>query len=141
MSDDVVDRIEHDHREVEVLFAEFDSTKDRALALQIGDELEIHTQAEEKEVYPVIRDELSTGPEEIDEAVNEHDHAEDLIARVRSAEAGDDLVGLMAELRQAIEHHVMEESEMLPRARAVLPEQEPEELGARFEDAKEHPAR
>jgi hypothetical protein len=49
MSDDVVDRIEHDHREVEVLFAEFDSTKDRALALQIGDELEIHTQAEEKE--------------------------------------------------------------------------------------------
>jgi hemerythrin-like domain-containing protein len=141
MSDDVVDRIEHDHREVEELFTEFDSTNDRAIALKICDELEIHARAEEKEVYPVIREELSMGPEEIDEAVHEHDHAEDLIAQVRSAQ-GQEIVGLMAELRQAIEQHVMEEeSEMLPHARAELPEQELEELGERFEDAKEHPAR
>ena len=39
MSDDVVDKIEHDHREVEALFAEFEGSPSRELALEICDEL------------------------------------------------------------------------------------------------------
>ena len=33
MPDDVVDKIEHDHREVEELFAEFDASHDRSIAM------------------------------------------------------------------------------------------------------------
>jgi hemerythrin superfamily protein len=74
MSDDVVDQIEQDHREVEELFAEFEQTHERALADKICDELEIHTTAEEQAVYPVMRTELTDGDEEMEET--EHEHAD-----------------------------------------------------------------
>ena len=51
---DVVDLIEHDHREVEQLFAEFTSSKDPTVAEKICDELDEHTAAEEAVVYPVL---------------------------------------------------------------------------------------
>src|SRR2546423_7961623 len=44
---DVVELIEHDHREVEQLFADFESSKDAALAIKICDELTKHTFREE----------------------------------------------------------------------------------------------
>ena len=56
---DVVERIEHDHREVEQLFAEFQQTRDQATAAQICDELDKHTKAEDQAVYPVFAEELS----------------------------------------------------------------------------------
>jgi hemerythrin superfamily protein len=52
---EVVDRIEHDHREVEQLFAEFKGTKSKATASKICDELDKHTKAEDTAVYPVCR--------------------------------------------------------------------------------------
>ena len=61
-NEDVVDLIEHDHREVEEMFAEFRQSHDRALAMKICDELEIHTKAEEQEIYPVLERKLATRP-------------------------------------------------------------------------------
>jgi len=135
---DVVEVIEHDHREVEQLFAQFESSHDRAVADQICDELDRHATAEEAEVYPVIADEVSGGKKLADEAEGEHKEAKQLIGRIRRTKDPERLAELMTELKQAIQHHVQEEeSEMLPKARQELPESELEELAERFEEAKE----
>jgi hemerythrin-like domain-containing protein len=135
---DVVDRIEHDHREVEQLFAAFKQTKAKAKAVEICDELDKHTRAEEKAVYPVLADELSDEKSKVKEAENEHKEARQLIGQVRNTRNEDHLTELMAQLEQAVQHHVQEEeNEILPKARRELPAQELDDLGAKFEEAKQ----
>jgi hemerythrin-like domain-containing protein len=138
MAEDVIDKIEHDHREVEQLFAEFTSSPSKDKALKICDELEKHTRAEDAAVYPVFDEELSNEHDKIDEAEHEHQDARQLIGRVRNTTDDAHLVDLMNQLEQAIAHHVKEEeSEMLPKARRELPADELTDLGAKFEAAKQ----
>jgi hemerythrin superfamily protein len=140
MNEDVVAKIEHDHREVEDLFAEFEQSEDRAIAMQICDELEAHTAAEEAEVYPVIAE---VADEEMTEhAEEEHDEAKALIRQIRATSDADELRSLVGELKAAIAHHVAEEeSEMLPMARDLLTEERLEELGEKFDEAKDEAGR
>jgi hemerythrin superfamily protein len=136
-SDDVIDKIEHDHREVEQLFAEFESSGDRTLALKICEELEVHTMAEETAVYPVIAAEAGEEAE-IEDAEQEHDEARELIDRIRQSDNDEELKDLVGQLKTAVEHHVHEEeTDILPKARYELPDSELEELGERFDEAKE----
>ena len=136
MAEDVVDKIEHDHREVEDLFAEFEDSRDRAVALKICDELEIHTEAEETEVYPAIAEAVSTSM--IEHAEDEHDQAKNLIAQIRATSDAQQLYEHMRQLRTAIQAHVEEEeTDMLPKARDEFSNQELEELGDKFEEAKD----
>lgn len=135
---DVVDRIQHDHREVEQLFAAFRQSPEKAKALEICDELEKHTKAEDAAVYPVLAEELSDEQSKVQEASDEHKEARQLIGRIRNTSDDSHLEDLMTQLEQAIQHHVQEEeSEMLPKARRELPSDELDELGQRFEEAKE----
>jgi hemerythrin-like domain-containing protein len=134
---DVVDRIEHDHREVEQLFAEFKATKSKTTASKICDELDKHTKAEDTAVYPVFAEELSNERDKVNEASNEHKEARQLIGRIRNTDDETHLTELMTELEHAIQHHVQEEeSAVLPKARRELPTQELDDLGERFEEAK-----
>ena len=138
MVENVIARIEHDHREVEQMFADFKSSPTKAKALEICDELDRHTRGEERAVYPVFEDELSDEKDKVHEAEDEHKEARQMIGRVRRTDDQDHLVDLMRELEHAISHHVEEEeSEMLPKAQRELPEDELEELGERFEQAKQ----
>lgn len=114
---DVVDKIEKDHREVEGLFKEFNSSADRAVAQKICDELEQHTRGEEEAVYPVMKSELRQGDEEITEAEHEHADAEELIVKIRATDDQDQIVSLMAEFETAIQHHVHEEETEIPPRR------------------------
>ena len=135
---DVVDRIEHDHREVEQMFAEFKGSKSKTKAIEICDELDKHTRGEDTAVYPVFADELSDEASKVKEASDEHKEARQLIGQIRNTQDEDHLAELMEQLEQAIQHHVQEEeSDMLPKARRELHAAELEELGAKFEDAKE----
>ena len=135
---DVVERIEHDHREVEQMFAEFKSTQAKPKAVAICDELDKHTKGEDNAVYPVFAEELSDEKSKVKEASEEHKQARQLIGQIRNTQDPDHLVELMQQLEQAIQHHVQEEeTEMLPKARRELPVAELEELGERFQDAKE----
>ena len=138
MRNDVVDRIEHDHREVEQMFAEFRQSPSKGKAAKICDELDKHTRAEDAAVYPVFEEELSNEKDKVHEAEGEHKEARQLIGRIRNTSNEEHLVELMGKLEQAINHHVHEEeSEMLPKARRELPDQELSELGEKFERAKE----
>jgi iron-sulfur cluster repair protein YtfE (RIC family) len=135
---DVVDLIERDHREVEQLFADFESTNDVRIAAKICDELTKHTHAEERAVYPVIADKLSDGAKLAREAEDEHKEARQLIGRVRNTNDETHRSELMLELKQAIEHHVSEEEqEMLPKARREISNIDLTNMAEDFEAAKE----
>jgi|SRR3954451_11743420 len=136
MADDVVEKIEHDHREVEDLFAEFESSRDRAIALRICDELEIHTAAEEAEVYPVIAEAIDD--EMVEHAEDEHSEAKHLIAQIRGTMDPEQLYERVGELKEAVQEHVEEEeTDMLPKAREELSSDELQELGDKFDEAKD----
>ena len=86
---DVIEILEHDHREVEQMFAELESlrgaateeakSRRKALADQVTIELVRHSVAEEVLVYPQVEDKVSA--EEADHAREEHAEAEETLHR------------------------------------------------------------
>ncbi len=115
---DAVSLLEQDHRKVEKLFAEFEQTGNRSVAMQICQELEVHTTLEEEIVYPVLRDKVDRKMAE--EAQREHDEADQLIRKIKDA-SGAALQQLVGKLKEAIEHHVdEEENEVFPKMKEVL---------------------
>ena len=103
----VIELLNADHRRVEELFARFEATQERAVALQICDELTVHATVEEEIVYPVLQ---SIDRDLEQEAEQEHAEAKRLIARIRFLGAGDpSLSSTVQELQRAIRHHVTEE--------------------------------
>ena len=121
-----------DHRKVEELFDEFEQSGDESTAAQICDELTIHAQVEESIVYPELK-RLDAELEQ--EAEHEHSEAKQLIERIRTA-SGDDLVDLVDQLRDAIEHHVSEEESKAFPALATLGAVRLDEMGEAIMDAK-----
>ena len=135
---DVIELIEKDHREVEDLFAKFEASSDRSVAMQLCDELDRHAHAEERVVYPVIESDVPGGSEMANEATDEHKEARQLIGRIRNTTDPEHLVELVKELQDAITHHVEEEeSEVLPKTREAISTQRLDELGDEFEAAKQ----
>ena len=113
---DVIELLNNDHREVEQLFTEYESTRDYEVAMQICDELLMHATCEEEIVYPPL--------ERIDvqlerEAEQEHLEAEQLIDQIQALEPGDSqFPALMTKLKEAVMHHVEEEeTEAWPKMR------------------------
>lgn len=134
---DVVDLIEHDHRDIEELFAKFDSTGEPAVAHQLCRELGRHTIAEASVVYPVVARELPNGKQMAGEGEDEHAEATGLVRRIRDAETPDRMLGLMRELQASVELHVdIEESEVLPLMRVVLEADQLRDLGQAYAVAK-----
>jgi hemerythrin superfamily protein len=143
---DVIDVLEHDHREVEEMFAELEqlrgATSDddlkrrKELADQVTIELVRHSVAEEVLVYPEVEDKVSA--EEADHAREEHAEAEETLARLEKLDADDpafddELATLMREIRHHIED---EEGRMFADMRRVLDEEELQRLGSRVEAFK-----
>jgi hemerythrin superfamily protein len=131
----VLDLLNHDHREVEELFAQFESTHDHRIALQICQELTVHTQVEEEIVYPVL-ERLDRRLEQ--EAEQEHDEAKQLIARIEAMEADDpQLAPTVMRLKAAVQHHVdEEESEAWPKMRSAAGNRL-DDLGRQVEERKQ----
>jgi hemerythrin superfamily protein len=113
----VIELLNQDHREVEQLFSQFESTQDFDIALQICQELTVHATVEEEIVYPVLE---RIDPEIEHEAEKEHAEAKELIARIQSMSPGDpDLVSTVMKLKAGIVHHVEEEEgEAWPKMRS-----------------------
>jgi hemerythrin-like domain-containing protein len=143
---DVIEVLEHDHREVEEMFAELESlrgaTSDedkarrKAVTEQVTIELVRHSVAEEVLVYPVVERKVSA--EEAEHAREEHAEAEETLQRLEKLDADDpefddELAELMAEIRHHIED---EEGEMFAHMRQVIDADELRKLGARVEAFK-----
>jgi hemerythrin superfamily protein len=136
---DVVDLIMQDHREVERLFEELKSSKDKRplLVPVLAALLTAHSRAEEAEVYPVARQEAGE-VEEIAHSQEEHAQAEKLLVELTAADpmsARFDEV--LDKLVEAVTHHVQEEeSTVLPGMRQRLDERRREQLGQAFTDSR-----
>ena len=140
---DVIEVLEHDHREVEQMFAELESLRGAAteeakarrkeVTEQVTIELVRHSVAEEVLVYPEVDKKVSA--EEVEHAREEHAEAEKTLQRLEKLDADDpafddELATLMAEIRHHIED---EEGEMFAHMRQVIDTDELRKLGARVE--------
>ncbi|HZA76082.1 MAG TPA: hemerythrin domain-containing protein [Acidimicrobiales bacterium] len=113
---DAISVLKDDHKLVKKLFREFEGTTDRAvktrerLSGRIVKELSVHAAIEEEILYPRLREALQKGDRLADHALDEHQHAKELLARIEDM-SGDspELAETMGELIQAITAHVEEE--------------------------------
>ena len=143
---DVIEILEHDHREVEQMFAELETlrgastdeakSRRKTLTEQVTIELVRHSVAEEVLVYPKVEDKVSA--EEVEHAREEHAEAEETLQRLEKLDADDpgfddELATLMEEIR----HHIGdEEGEMFAHMRQVIDADELRSLGSRVEAFK-----
>jgi hemerythrin superfamily protein len=143
---DVIEILEHDHREVETMFAVLESLRgatgeaERArrkdLVDQVTIELVRHSVAEEAEVYPAVKEKV--GEAEAERAKREHAEAEETMKRLERLQPEDpsfdgELDTLMREIRA---HVAEEEGEMFPHMRQVFTPEELLELGTKVESVK-----
>jgi aminoglycoside phosphotransferase len=143
---DVIEILEHDHREVEQMFLELETlrgastdeamSRRKALTDQVTIELVRHSVAEEVLVYPQVEDKVSA--EEAEHARKEHAEAEETLHRLEKLDADsppfdDELATLMAEIRHHIEE---EEGQMFNDMRRAIDADELRKLGSRVEAFK-----
>ncbi len=143
---DVIEVLEHDHREVEEMFAELEALRGatgddarvrrRDLMDDVTIELVRHSVAEETQVYPAVEEKVSA--EEAERAKQEHAEAEETLQRLDGMDPDDpsfddELATLMREIR---EHVAEEEGEMFAHMRQVFSQEELVELGSKVESVK-----
>jgi hypothetical protein len=143
---DVIEVLEHDHREVEEMFKELealrgastdeDKQRRKDLTDKVTIELVRHSVAEEVLVYPPV--EAKVSKEEAEHAREEHAEAEETMSKLEKLDADDprfdeELATLMAEIRHHIED---EEGQMFAHMREVMDADELRKLGGRVEAFK-----
>ena len=131
---DVIELLEHDHREVEEMFAEFEKATDpkerRTIADKIIIELVRHSEAEEQAVYPAMRKALPDGDKLVEHEISEHSEAEEVMKQLDGMDPDDAQFGvLMGQLQSAIAEHVKEEeTDAFPRFRQNVSQDELDKL-------------
>ena len=111
---DAINLLKADHRKVEQLFKDFEKAKEddgrkQQIAMQICNELKVHTRIEEEIFYPESREFLKD-EDIVNEAIVEHQAAKDLIAQIEGMEPSDEMYDAkVTVLQEMIEHHVEEE--------------------------------
>jgi hemerythrin superfamily protein len=133
-----------DHRKVEDLFEQIEQTEDRArgdrqqLFQKLREELELHTEVEERLLYPEMKKHPGTRGF-ADEALEEHAEVKRLLKEIGELSTDDERwPDMIEELDHAVQHHVREEEEqMFPAARREISESRASELGRQIEEMKE----
>jgi hemerythrin-like domain-containing protein len=114
---DAITLLKADHAEARQLFDRFDelcashadADSRQSLVENLCAVLTAHTMIEEELFYPAARRSIEN-PRLLDQAVEEHGRAKELIAQLVDASAGDPLFNTRVRLlREAIEQHVAEE--------------------------------
>ena len=121
---DVLSLLKADHDKVRKMFKEFekleadDSEEKAQLVKQTCAELKVHTQIENEIVYPAIRQAIEDD-DMMDEALVEHEAAEELISQLEELQPGDELFeAKFTVLGEYVNHHIAEEQkEMFPKAK------------------------
>ena len=134
---DVVELILDDHRRFETLLRQLrDASSDRDAVRKAIAALHVaHAEAEERHVYPTLRDDHAIGDDEAQHG--EHEHAEGnqaLLAVLElSSVEGEEFDEAVEELSRLINHHLTEEElSILNPARATVPAAALAELGSVF---------
>jgi len=136
---DLIDVLVADHRVIERLFAEIETStgnpKRRRESVDVViAELSRHASAEERYLYPVAREYLSAGVELAEHEIAAHAEADESIRQLTPLDLTDpEFDGILARLMAGIRHHVQEEeTELFPRLRQACNRETLVELGRRL---------
>ena len=119
--EDAVDLLDADHIAVKKMFIDYSALREdeaaaddkRALAERICQALTVHAQLEEELFYPEVRKVIGAD-DLMDEALDEHAQAKNVIARIRAMKATDPAYdATVTELGALIDRHVLEEREQM----------------------------
>lgn len=135
MTNDVVELILADHREMKRMFETLRTDREARTTLVpvLTTLLTAHEKAEESEVYPAARTEAGE-TEEVEHSQEEHLLADRLMEELAGlAPQSDEFDAKLTELVEAVEHHLEEEEEtVLPGMREHLSDERRAELGEAF---------
>jgi hemerythrin superfamily protein len=111
MASDLMGEIHKDHQEVSQIFKKLEQAGDAAqrktLLQQLKDELVPHMKAEEKTVYPSLRDDAK---EDVQHALEEHQEADEQMQLLLGTDPMDaSFTEKVMQLKDMVEHHVQEE--------------------------------
>lgn len=141
---DAIQLLKQDHREVEILFKEFEKLEEdgeEAVEQVIATactELKIHDKIETEIFYPAVRQQAQE--EEVEDLLNEaeveHNTVRDLIKTIEGMSASDEKRNAhFTVLMEYVKHHVKEEEkEMFPKVKQLSLDLK--ELGARMKERK-----
>lgn len=138
---DIYDLLVNDHNKVKDLLTKIQSTDSeetrQKLFSEVKQELEIHTTFEENVFYPQARE--KTGMDEaIEEALDEHDEAKQLLEALAGMEpTSEEWMETIDDLSDALSHHIKEEEqELFPAARKKVAPTEADKMGREYMDMK-----
>ena len=140
--DDVVDELTTDHREAAELLDDIlrtaDPTARRDMADTVITELVRHSVAEEMYVYPVMRDHVPGGAEEVEHDVEEHKELERTMKELERSDAdGPQFEQLVRQLREQLHHHAAdEENDQFPKLRTHVSREKLVQMREQVETAK-----
>jgi hemerythrin superfamily protein len=133
---DIVDVLTAEHRAVESLFADVETTSDRRLRRETLEaaltELRRHSAMEERFLYPATREHLASGEVLAAHELREHAAADEKINRLAGLDDTDpEFEPLVTSLFTDIRDHVTEEeTELFPRLRAACDPETLRRLGS-----------
>lgn len=134
---DVIELILADHREFERLFRALrNREEDRAACLrEVADLLVAHAQAEELEVYPVLKGKAPDERDDIEHSYEEHTEGHEKLAALQAVDDVDseEFERALEELVETVNHHLDEEErDVLNAARESVEEDTRRQLGQAF---------
>jgi hemerythrin superfamily protein len=136
--------LKDDHRDVEALFAQFESAgpkakkKREAIVARIIEALSVHASIEETTFYPAVRERIADSESDVLEALEEHHVVKWTLSELEAMSANDErFVAKVTVLMEMIRHHVKEEEkEMFPKVRDALTRTELADLGDALKSAR-----
>ena len=134
---DVTEILSRQHREVESLFEQFDTsrTADRRgdIAREIVETLSKHAAVEEMTVYPEIADDV--GEHDADSLRHEHQQLKEVLATIDDLDADDpEFAERVHQAGRLVREHVEEEeNQVFPRFRSAVSKEKLDELGDKIE--------
>lgn len=143
---DILSIIKQEHRTVAAMLDEIKDCQPEderidELARTIEKELSAHLAVEERLFYSQLRDRVEDEDEQVDmfEAYTEHEVAKHLMELLQSGRKRDEqFKAELLVLGESVKHHVQEEeSKVFSIARELMNEDELEDLGERWEKAKQ----
>ena len=127
-----IDMLEEQHREVDDLFEELSDAKGQRkedLFAEIADKLAVHAAIEERNFYPAVRERRTE--DIVLESMEEHLQIKRVLVDLMSTDIQDRAFDARVKvLKEEVEHHVEEEeSELFPKVRRLMTDDELEALG------------
>ncbi len=146
-SDEIFSLIKADHHKVEGLFSKIEKTGERAakrrdnLYSDLRNDLNLHMEAEEKAVYPLLKRNEATQSIGY-EGVEEHEIVKFLLQKLDGTSSDSkEWIAQITALKEVIQHHVKEEeNEMFKKMKRAFTDEELQIMAQDFQREKEKPS-